>query len=139
MSENLHVNFSWFYQEYRKADHPYARRKVIKVPLKAQIVQILFSQIHKNYAKYTFQTFTVDEITIAYQIKKYGLNKNVLHIHDFSEKPMNFSNHLRNTFRNLSCNRCCRNNIWLSVKCKLVLNTLKELFILSTCIFRKRK
>ena len=40
-----------------------------KVPLKAKIVQILFSQMHKNYAKYTFQTFTVDGITIAYQIE----------------------------------------------------------------------
>ena len=41
----------------------------IKVPLKAKIVQILFSQIHKNYAKYTFQTFTVGGITIAYHIE----------------------------------------------------------------------
>jgi hypothetical protein len=37
--------------------------------LKAKIVQILFSQMHQNYAKYTFETFTVDGITIAYQIK----------------------------------------------------------------------
>jgi hypothetical protein len=42
---------------------------IIKVPLKAKIVQILFSQIHKNYAEYTFQTFLVDGITIAYQIE----------------------------------------------------------------------
>jgi hypothetical protein len=37
--------------------------------LKAKIVQILFLQIHKNYAKYTFETFTVDGIIIAYQIE----------------------------------------------------------------------
>jgi hypothetical protein len=42
---------------------------VLKVPLKAKIVQNLFSQIHQNYAKYTFETFTVDGITIAYQIE----------------------------------------------------------------------
>jgi hypothetical protein len=36
--------------------------------LKAKIVQILFSQTHQNYAKYTFETFTVDGIIIAYQI-----------------------------------------------------------------------
>ena len=55
----------------------------IKVPLKAKIVQILFSQIHKKYAKYTFQTFTVGGT-----YRKYGLNKIVLHMHNFSEKPM---------------------------------------------------
>ena len=51
-----------------------------KVPLKAKIVQILFSRMHKNYAKYTFQTFTVDGPTIAYLVsdRKYGLNKNVI-------------------------------------------------------------
>jgi hypothetical protein len=49
-------------------------------------VQILFSQMHQNYAKYTFETFTVDGITIAYQKKKYGLNKNILHMHNFTEK-----------------------------------------------------
>jgi hypothetical protein len=43
--------------------------QLFKVPLKAKIVQILFSQIHKNYAEYTFQTFTVDGIAIAYQIE----------------------------------------------------------------------
>jgi hypothetical protein len=32
-------------------------------------VQILFSQIHKNYAKYTFETFTGDGIAIAYQVE----------------------------------------------------------------------
>jgi hypothetical protein len=32
--------------------------------LKAKIVQILFSQIHQKYAKYTFETFTVDGIII---------------------------------------------------------------------------
>jgi hypothetical protein len=37
--------------------------------LKAKIVQILFSQIHPNYAKYTLETFTVDGITIAFQIE----------------------------------------------------------------------
>jgi hypothetical protein len=37
--------------------------------LKAKIVPILFSQIHQNHAKYTFETFTVDGITIAYQIE----------------------------------------------------------------------
>jgi hypothetical protein len=42
---------------------------VFKVPLKAKLVQILFSQIHLDYAKYTFETFTVDGITIAYQIQ----------------------------------------------------------------------
>jgi hypothetical protein len=40
----------------------------IKVPLKAKIVQISFSQMQQNYANYTFETFTVDGITIAYQI-----------------------------------------------------------------------
>jgi hypothetical protein len=34
----------------------------IKVPLKAKIVQILFSQMHQK-----FETFTVAGITIAYQ------------------------------------------------------------------------
>jgi hypothetical protein len=42
---------------------------ILKVPLKAKIVQILISQMHQNYAKYTFETFTVDGITIAYQIE----------------------------------------------------------------------
>jgi hypothetical protein len=37
--------------------------------LKAKIVQILFLQIHQNDAKYTFETFTVDGITIPYQIE----------------------------------------------------------------------
>jgi hypothetical protein len=41
----------------------------LKVMLKAKVVQILFLQIHWNYAKYTFETFTVDGITIAYQIE----------------------------------------------------------------------
>ena len=41
----------------------------VKVMLKTKFVHILFSQIHQNYAKYTFQTFTVDGITIAYQIE----------------------------------------------------------------------
>ena len=44
-------------------------KDVFKVPLKEKIVQILFSQMHKNYAKYTFQTFTVGVITIAYHIE----------------------------------------------------------------------
>ena len=34
------------------------------------MVQILFLQIRQNYAKYTFETFTVDGITIAYQIER---------------------------------------------------------------------
>jgi hypothetical protein len=42
---------------------------LITVPLNAKTVQILFSQIHQNYAKYTFETFAVDGITIAYQIE----------------------------------------------------------------------
>jgi hypothetical protein len=42
---------------------------ILKVMLKAKIVQILFSQIHQNYAKYTFEIFTVDRIIIAYQIE----------------------------------------------------------------------
>jgi hypothetical protein len=37
--------------------------------LKAKTVQILFLQIHQNYDKYTFETFTVDGLTIAYQIE----------------------------------------------------------------------
>jgi hypothetical protein len=41
----------------------------VKVPLKAKLAQILFSQIYQNYAMYTFGTFTVDGITIAYQIE----------------------------------------------------------------------
>ena len=41
----------------------------VKVMLKAKFVHILFSQIHQNYAKYTFQTFTADGINIAYQIE----------------------------------------------------------------------
>jgi hypothetical protein len=50
-------------------------------------VQILFSQMHQNYAKYKFETFTVDGITIALiSDRKYGLNKNVLHMNNFSEK-----------------------------------------------------
>jgi hypothetical protein len=40
-----------------------------KVPLKAKIRQILFSQMHQNYVKYTFETFTFDGIAIAYQIE----------------------------------------------------------------------
>jgi hypothetical protein len=43
--------------------------KSIKVMLKAKFVQISFSQIHQNYVKYTFETFTVDGITIDYQIE----------------------------------------------------------------------
>jgi hypothetical protein len=42
---------------------------LVQVPLKAKTVQILFSQMHQNHAKYTFETFTVDGITIAYQIE----------------------------------------------------------------------
>ena len=41
----------------------------LKVMLKAKVVQILFLQIHQYHAKYTFETFTVDGITIAYQIE----------------------------------------------------------------------
>ena len=40
---------------------------LLKVMLKAKIAQILFLQIHQNYAKHTFETFTVDGIAIAYQ------------------------------------------------------------------------
>jgi hypothetical protein len=42
---------------------------LFKVPLKAKTVQILFLQMHQNYAKYTFETFTVDGITIAHKIE----------------------------------------------------------------------
>ena len=42
---------------------------VLKVMLKAKMVQILFLQIHQNYVKYTLETFTVDRIAIAYKIK----------------------------------------------------------------------
>jgi hypothetical protein len=42
---------------------------IVKVMLKAKIVPILFSQIHQNYAKYTYETFTVDGITTVYQIE----------------------------------------------------------------------
>ena len=31
MSESFHVNFSWFQQEYHRADHPYVRRYVINM------------------------------------------------------------------------------------------------------------
>jgi hypothetical protein len=42
----------------------------IKVPLfKAKIAQILSSQMHQNYAKYKFETFTVDGITIALDLE----------------------------------------------------------------------
>ena len=44
-------------------------KRQVKVMLKAKIVQILFLQIHQNYAKYAFETFTVDGLTIAYQIE----------------------------------------------------------------------
>ena len=47
----------------------FGRQNQLKVMLKAKIVQILFLQIHQNYAKYTFKTFTVDIIAIAYQIE----------------------------------------------------------------------
>ena len=61
----------------------------IKVMLKAKFVHILFSQIHQNYAKYTFETFTVDGINIScLSDRKYSLNMNVLHMHNFSEKPV---------------------------------------------------
>jgi hypothetical protein len=40
-----------------------------QVMLKTKIVQILFSQMHQNYAKYTFETFTVDGIIVAYDIR----------------------------------------------------------------------
>jgi hypothetical protein len=42
---------------------------MFKVMLKAKIVQILFSQMHKNYVQYTSETFTVDGKNIAYQIE----------------------------------------------------------------------
>jgi hypothetical protein len=75
----------------------------IKVPLKAKIVQILFSQIHKHYGMCTFQTFTVDGITVAYQIESMAWVR--------MKKWEYFSKNLRNTFRHLGCNQCCRNNI----------------------------
>jgi hypothetical protein len=55
----------------RKHKHTYRiiPNLLIKVMLKAKIVPILFSQIHQNYAMYTFEIFTVDGITIAYQIE----------------------------------------------------------------------
>jgi hypothetical protein len=77
----------------------------------AKIVQILFSKMHQNYAKYTFETFTFGIITICLSNRKYALNKNVLHMHNFNEKTKNFSKTLRNTFRHLSCNHCYRDNI----------------------------
>jgi hypothetical protein len=40
----------------------------VKDMLKTKIVQILFSQIGKNYVKYRVETFTLDILTIAYQI-----------------------------------------------------------------------
>jgi hypothetical protein len=55
---------------------------------KGKIVQILFLQIHQNCAKYTLETFTIDGITIAYRIESIACNKNVLHKHNFSEKPL---------------------------------------------------
>jgi hypothetical protein len=39
--------------------------KCVKVPLKAKSVQILFSQLHRHYAKYTFDTFTVYKYIIT--------------------------------------------------------------------------
>jgi hypothetical protein len=86
--------------------------KAIKVPLKAKIVQILFSQIHQNYAKYTFETFTVDWITIAYQIESMTwirmfciciiLVKNLRK----SEHIIIFFLNPRNTFRQLLQKHC---------------------------------
>jgi hypothetical protein len=46
------------------------KQRSFKVPLKAIIVQNLFSQMHQNYTKYTYETFTVDGITIAHQIER---------------------------------------------------------------------
>jgi hypothetical protein len=40
-----------------------------KVMLKVRIVQILFSQMRHNYAKYTIETFKVDGIIVAYQME----------------------------------------------------------------------
>jgi hypothetical protein len=42
--------------------HAFCWFEKFKVMLKAKIVPILFSQIHQKYAKYTFETFTVDGI-----------------------------------------------------------------------------
>jgi hypothetical protein len=46
-------------------------KTALKVPLKAKIVQNLFSQIHKKYGKYTFETFTVDRISILIMERSY--------------------------------------------------------------------
>jgi hypothetical protein len=89
---------------------------MFKVPLKAKFVQILFLKMHKRYAKYTFETFTHSWWNNHYlSDRKYGLNKNVFHVHNCSEKPMRkweyISKDWCNIFRHLSCNHCCRNNI----------------------------
>jgi hypothetical protein len=41
----------------------------VKDMLHAKIVQNLFARIGRNYVKYTFETFTLDILTIAYQIE----------------------------------------------------------------------
>ena len=43
-----------------------------KVPLKAKSEQILFSQLRRHYAKYTFDTFTVYKYIITEQIESMG-------------------------------------------------------------------
>jgi hypothetical protein len=53
----------------KRSSLPFFCYSLFKVPLKAEIMQILFSQIHQIYAKYTFEIFIVDGITIAYQIE----------------------------------------------------------------------
>jgi hypothetical protein len=70
----LHIDINKLHVNINKLHFDISIVKVViyagvKVMLKAKIVQILFLQILQNYAKYTFETFTVGGITIAYQIE----------------------------------------------------------------------
>jgi hypothetical protein len=55
--------------------------------LKVRIVQILFSKIHKKYAKFTLQTFTFDRFNHCLSDRMYGLNKIVLHMQGWKFSP----------------------------------------------------
>jgi hypothetical protein len=53
--------------------------------LNAKIVRYSFSQLGKNYVKYTVETFTIDH---CLSDRQYDLNEIVLHMHYLVEKSM---------------------------------------------------
>jgi hypothetical protein len=84
----LHV-LNWFFLIYKlikkQINSAYCLSLLIlfNFMLKAKIVQILFLQIHQHYAK--FHSWWNNH---CLSDRKYNLNKNVLHMHNFSEEPM---------------------------------------------------